>query len=128
MKETKAEKKAERERDRLKFLANKARIQNEFWDKLSLRVDQPKADSGSTNDANTARIFFRKAAVSAAITGIDERLIHRFRVILSALSSKSTINADKFENYAKETKRSLERTPSEASTAVLGPQDSGSWR
>lgn len=107
VKETKAEKKAKRERDRLKFLANKARIQNEFWDKLSLRVDQPKANFGSTNDGNTARIFFRKAAVSAAITGIDERLIHRFRVILSALSSESMINAGKFENYAKETKSLL---------------------
>ena len=38
VKETKAEKKAKLERDHLKFLANEARIQNEFWDKLSLRV------------------------------------------------------------------------------------------
>ena len=54
-------------------------------------------------------MFFRKAAVSAAIAEIDERLIHRFRVILSALSSKSIINADKFENNAKETKSLLSK-------------------
>ena len=61
--------------------ANRKRIRDGFWRHLSLRVDQPKAGFGSTNDGNTARAFFREAAKSATITGISETLINKFKVL-----------------------------------------------
>ena len=89
------------------MLLRKKQIQRAFKDILGLKVDQPRAGSGSTNDGNTARRFFRKSADVAAITGLDELLIRRFRILLKALSSKSKIDVALFENFASETKSAL---------------------
>jgi hypothetical protein len=71
---------------------------------MGLLVDVPKpGGSGTTNDGNTARRFFRDPTLSASITGIDETLIHRCSVILQALFSLYRVNATAFDNYAKET-------------------------
>ncbi|CAH1990612.1 unnamed protein product [Acanthoscelides obtectus] len=51
--------------------ANKKRIQAEFRAKLSLVVDKPKPGYGSSNDGNTARIFFHNPQTSSDITGVD---------------------------------------------------------
>ena len=71
-------------------------------------MDTPKPGAVNFNDGNTARIFFEQAETSAAITGIDSSLIERFRVILQVLCCKFEIDADKFEQYALETKAHLE--------------------
>lgn len=62
-------------------------------------VDFPKPGFGSSNDGNTARRFFKDHQTSAEITGIDERLIIRFGVILQCLSSGQQLNIKKFEEY-----------------------------
>lgn len=64
---------------------------------------RPNVGSGNTNDGNTARRFFTNSELSAAITGIDKRIIIRFRVILQTISSNYAIKEDKFEEYCKET-------------------------
>lgn len=56
--------------------------------------------SGTTNDGNTARRFFKNAETSADITGLDLEIIKRFGVILRALSSGYDIKTDEFETYA----------------------------
>ena len=52
---------------------------------MGLIVDVPKAGFGNTNDGNTSRRFFMNPDLSAKITGLDENLIHRFKVILEAI-------------------------------------------
>ena len=82
----------------------KAEIQRRFKLEMGLIVDRPKPGFGSTNDGNTARKFFLNPQISADITGLDERLISRFSVLLQALASGYEINITEFEKYAKETK------------------------
>ena len=54
---------------------------------MGLLVDVPKSGGiGTTNDGITARRFFSNE-VSAAITGVDQDIIHLFSVILLTLSS-----------------------------------------
>ncbi|CAH1956324.1 unnamed protein product [Acanthoscelides obtectus] len=67
--------------------ANKKRIQAEFRAKLSLLVDNPKPGYGSSNDGNTARIFFHNPQTSSDITGVDRELIEKFAIILGVLAS-----------------------------------------
>lgn len=62
-----------------------------------------KIGSGTTNDGNTARRFFKNAETSADITGLDLEIIKRFDVILRALASGYEINVDEFETYAYKT-------------------------
>lgn len=80
-------------------------IQKGFRLQLGLVVDRPKPGYGSSNDGNTARRFFEHSTTSATITGVDESLIHRFHVILQALSSGYNINSDNFREYSLETAR-----------------------
>lgn len=70
-----------------------------------LNVDQPKQGFGNTNDGNMARRFFKNSDITASITGLDEALIKRFRVILQCLSSGYEIDVEKFNEYTFETKR-----------------------
>ena len=82
----------------------KAEIQKRYKDELGLNVDKPKQGFGNSNDGNTARRFFKHTALTSEITGLDENLINRFRVILQVLSSGHHINIAAFETYASETK------------------------
>lgn len=50
---------------------SKTQIQNELRKKLGILVDVTKQGCGSTNDGNTARIFFRNFEVVSEITGFD---------------------------------------------------------
>lgn len=83
----------------------KREIQKRFRNEIGLLVDLPKQSSGNTNDGNTARRFFRNTIQTAAITNVDENLIHHFRILLEALSSGFEIDSQKFADYAKETKQ-----------------------
>lgn len=81
-------------------------VQSGFKSQLNLSVDMPRAGGGgSSNDGNTARAFFRNSEVSAQITGVDEHLIHRFHVILQALSCGFDINIEAYHEYALDTAR-----------------------
>lgn len=82
----------------------KSEIQRKFKIEMGLIVDRPKPGFGSTNDGNTARKFFQSPQKSADITGLDERIITRFSVILRALSSGYDVNIEQFEKYAEETR------------------------
>lgn len=59
--------------------------------------------SGTTNDGNTSRRFFKDPIKSAEITGLNVDLIKRFAIILRTISSGYNIDADKFDNYATQT-------------------------
>lgn len=60
----------------------KAIIQEDFRNKMGLKVDIPKAYFGNTNDGNTSRRFFNNPELAAEITGIDFQLIYRLKIIL----------------------------------------------
>lgn len=94
---------AKSESDKLLIKQNKERIQEEFKQKLGLRVDFPKAGFGNTNDGNTSRRFFTNHELAAEITGIDVTLIKRFKIILECISSGYKIHKDRFEKFTKET-------------------------
>ena len=90
---------ARREEYKKNVKIRKEEIQTQFRIKLGLIVDRPKPGYGSSNDVNTARRFFQNAAISAEITGVDEKLIHRFHVILQVISSGFDIDDEKFKDY-----------------------------
>lgn len=85
------------------FESTKRRIQKQFFERLGLHVDKPRANSGTSNDGNTARRFFQNATISAEITGVDVKLIERLRIILIAISCGEEIDPEKFKVYANET-------------------------
>ncbi|CAH2000474.1 unnamed protein product [Acanthoscelides obtectus] len=82
--------------------ANKKRIQAEFRAKLSLIVDKPKPGYGSSNDGNTARIFFHNPQTSSDITGVDRELIEKIAIILGVLASGCAIDMEKFASLLEE--------------------------
>ncbi|CAH1962447.1 unnamed protein product, partial [Acanthoscelides obtectus] len=82
--------------------ANKKRIQAEFRAKLSLIVDKPKPGYSSSNDGNTARIFFHNPQTSSDITGVDRELIEKFAIILGVLASGCAIDMEKFASLLEE--------------------------
>lgn len=88
------------------FNERKKQLQEEFRNKMGLLVDFPKiGGSGTSNDGNTARRFFKDPAQSASITGIDEEIIRRFGVLLSTLSCGYEVNYEAFDEYAVQTAR-----------------------
>jgi hypothetical protein len=63
-------------------------IQNQFKDKFELSIDQVKpGGSGTRNDGKTVRRIFQTFQESAAITGLNSKLLRRSAVILQTLSS-----------------------------------------
>lgn len=59
--------------------------------------------SGTTNDGNSARRFFKHAEKTAEITGVDITLIKRFGTLLNAMASGHAINVDAFDKFALQT-------------------------
>ncbi|CAH0546850.1 unnamed protein product [Brassicogethes aeneus] len=82
-----------------KVAARKQKIQNDFKQLYGLRIDIPKAGSGTTNDGNTARRFFEDVSSTARILGVDEELIAKSKVLLQAISSGFGIDTEKFKVY-----------------------------
>lgn len=83
-------------------------IQAQFREKMGLVIDKPRSGgSGTSNDGNTARKFFKNSTVSAQITNINKNLIDRCCTILSCLSSGYNINKTKFKEFALQTARQL---------------------
>lgn len=85
----------------------KKTIQDIFRQEKGLLLSVVKVGAGTTNDGNTARRFFSDPKFAAEKTGIDERLINRFRVILGALSSSEDVDVEKFERYCRATAAEL---------------------
>lgn len=86
-----------------KLAAKKKEIQIAFKRKLGLIIDTLKHGSGSTNDGNTSRQFFKDPAVTADITGLKKELIEKFSVILCVLSSGNPIDVSAFRIYCYDT-------------------------
>lgn len=63
-------------------------------------LDFVKQGVGNTNDGNTARRFFRDSKFAAEVTQVDEILIKQFHTILIAVTSRKSINMEKFQQYA----------------------------
>jgi hypothetical protein len=59
--------------------------------------------SGTSNDGNSARRFFADPTITARITGLDERLLRRFAIILQTITSAEMIDVNAYENFAQET-------------------------
>ena len=90
--------------DKEKVKRRKKNIQDELRKKIGLVVDVPRSGgSGTSNDGNTARRFFRNSEEVAEIVGIKVDLLRRFHVILSVLSSTEEINPDSLDSYCRET-------------------------
>ena len=84
--------------------SRKSYIQSELRKKLGLIVDVPiPGGRGTSNDGNTARIFFNEYEVSSRITEIDMDLIKRLGVILKVINCRFDIDAVKFDQYCQET-------------------------
>lgn len=78
-------------------------MQRDFKDEMGLLVDIPKAGFGNTNVGNTSKNFFDNQECSSRITGINQDLIVRFKVILEVIMSGHSIDADKCDYFALET-------------------------
>lgn len=89
--------------DKEKVEETKRIIQAQFRERLGLIVDKPKPGFGNSNDGNTARRFFKNAAVSAEITQLDIQLIQKMHNILIVMSSGYEIDVEKFRSYAIDT-------------------------
>ena len=90
--------------DKEKVKAKKNLIQSRFRNEVGLVIDISRSGgSGSSNNGNTARRFFRKAEQTAAIINVDVHLIKRIYVVLCTLSSGFMIDADKLKDYCLET-------------------------
>ncbi|XP_071635291.1 uncharacterized protein [Temnothorax longispinosus] len=96
---------ARQDHEKKSVQTRKENIQKGFKKELGLIVDKPKPGYGSTNDGNTARRFFENSRISAAITGVEENIIHRFYIILQVISSGHIINQERFKQYTLETAR-----------------------
>lgn len=86
------------------FLDRKTKVQAQIREQMGLLVDYPRAGgSGTSNDGNTARRFFKNPSLAASLTGVDENLIRRFATVLQALSCGYDVSEEDFGNYALET-------------------------
>ena len=68
-------------------LKKKKHVQSELRTRLGLTVDLPKSGgSGTSNDGNCARRFFRAHETVSEILGVDHILVKRCWITLSILA------------------------------------------
>ena len=94
---------ARTEQQKISVSTRKKRIQTEFYEKLSLIVDQPKVGFGNSNDGNTARRAFANAAVFSEITGVSIDVIIRLQTVLRAICSGQRLNIKHFQSFCSDT-------------------------
>jgi len=64
------------------MLEGKTNIQQNFWEKLFLKVDKPRQGGfGNTNTGNTPRHAFANVETFSEITGFDQQTIYNLRII-----------------------------------------------
>lgn len=86
-------------KDKERVEQRKRYIQEKLKEDLGLLVDIPKPGSGTTNDGNSARIFFNNPQTIATITSLKQDILERFAVILKTIASGFAINIEAFEAY-----------------------------
>lgn len=90
--------------DKANVKQRKTIIQKKFKESFHLIVDQPlPGGSGNSNTGNVARKAFSNPKLFSEITGVDENLIKRLRIILIAISSNRYLDADQFEAFCMDT-------------------------
>lgn len=92
-----------RKEDKEKMETRKKEIQEKFRRHMGLLVDMPKPDFGTTNDGNTARLFFRNPELASKITGINEEFIRRMSVVLITISCGFEVDSTLFKSYCIDT-------------------------
>ncbi|GFQ72073.1 dna-mediated transposase [Trichonephila clavata] len=60
---------------------------------MGFLIDAPKPGFGTSNDSNTARVFFQNPEIASSITGIDEILIRKLHVLLTTIACGHEIDA-----------------------------------
>lgn len=78
-------------------------IHEKLYKALGIKIDKIVQDKGTSNTGNVGCIFFRNYKKTSEITGVDENLIQRFYIILTALSSGHQLNSDYFDKFTRET-------------------------
>lgn len=56
-------------------------------------------DAGTSNDGNTARVFFHNSKISPQMTELDKELIDRLYVILQSTSDCLKIDVEAYNEY-----------------------------
>ena len=93
---------ARSEKDKVSASLKKKKMQEQMKQQLGLVTDIPKSDgSGTSNDGNASRRFFKNAQIVYSITGFDLHLIKTIHVVLQILSSGLQIDPDAFQMYRK---------------------------
>lgn len=64
---------------------------------MNLFIEIPKPAYCKTNDGSTARKFFEESSISSSATGIDEKTIKRFLIILKTISCGETVVTEAFK-------------------------------
>jgi hypothetical protein len=90
-----------------KFQEKKTKIQNDFLEKLNIRVDFPNVKGGTSTTGNVARRAFANHEITAKILNIDSKLVENFKIILYVISSKNMIKTKEFHSLCSDTYRAL---------------------
>ena len=81
-----------------------SRIQAELRTRLGLLIDIPlPGGSGTSNDGNSSRTFFKEAETVAEVTNIDLTLIQNLGTLLGTLSCGFAIDTEKLRSLANRT-------------------------
>ncbi|CAL4215339.1 unnamed protein product [Meganyctiphanes norvegica] len=81
----------------------KVDIYKAFKKELGLIVDKCKSGNVCNNDSMQIRKAFQSEEEFSRLTGVDREILHRFSVILTAISLDYEINTDAFGSYCRET-------------------------
>ena len=85
-------------------MKKKMEVQTALRESIGINVDIPKTGgAGNSNDGNCARRFFSNYEEVSRILGISPELIKRYYVTLCVLSSTFEVDAEKLEEFNKET-------------------------
>jgi hypothetical protein len=95
--------------DNLKDKMNKRKenIQKAFLEKLSLRVDFPNSNGGTSTNGNVCRRAFQNHEITASILNIDPKIVENLKIILYVISSKKHIKINEFHSFCSETYRMI---------------------
>jgi hypothetical protein len=66
-------------------------------------IDDTPKPANETNFVNTAHRFLQQFPFASSITGVKERLVYGFSILLQATVSRYEINTEEFDRYATDT-------------------------
>lgn len=95
------------EKYREKFDRKMKKIQNDFFEKLGLRVDFPNSKGGTSTNGNVSRRAFENDEITAEILNLDPQLVKNFKIILAVISCKNFIRTTEFQKLCSDTYRLL---------------------